>query len=269
MDLKILYETIPPWDWPKDAVRMFQEILDNHSADLSNRLLAAEMAGNLVVFNDALAKTLLSIVGNIDEPTELRARAAISFGAAFEHVDLYEFEDPEDIVLSEGMVRKVQESFKKFYYDAGCPKEVRRRILEAAVRVQLDWHSAAVRAAFAGGDENWQCTAVFCMQYIQGFDEQILEALESENPDIRYEALVAAGCWELAKAWPTIARLAADPHIDKTMLMAVIDAAANIGLPESVTLLAKLLYSDDDDIVDAAHEALGMLEGDKFDDMID
>lgn len=269
MDLKILYDTVPPWDWPKDAGRMFQEILDNHSADLSDRLLAAKMAGNLVVFNDALAKTLLSIVGNNDEPIELRARAAISFGPALEHVDLYEFEDPEDIVLSEGIVREVQESFKKYHYDAGFPKEVRRRILEAAVRAPLDWHSAAVRAAFASGDENWQCTAVFCMQFIQGFDEQIFEALESESPDIRYEALLAAGRWELAKAWPAIARLVADPHIDKTMLLAAIDAAANIGLPESVALLEKLVYSDDEDIVDAAHEALGLLEGGEFSDSID
>jgi hypothetical protein len=98
MDLKILYDTIPPWDWPKDAARMFQEILDNHCADLSDRLLAAEMAGDLVVFNDALAKTLFLIVGNKDEPIELRARAASSFGPALEHVDLYEFDDPDDIV---------------------------------------------------------------------------------------------------------------------------------------------------------------------------
>lgn len=264
MDLKILYDTIPPWDWPKDAAEIFQEIIDNHSADLSDRLLAAEMAGNLVVFNDTLAKTLLSVLGNNDEPTELRARAAISFGPAFEHVDLYEFDDPDDIILSEEMVREVQVSFKKFYNDEGFPKEVRRRILEAAVRAPQDWHSASVRAAFAGGDENWQCTAVFCMRFIEGFDQQILEALESEKPDIRYEALLAAGNWELAKAWPAVARLVADPDIDKTMLLAAIDAAANIGLPESVAFLEKLLYSDDEDIADAAHEALGMLEDDEF-----
>jgi hypothetical protein len=45
------------------------------------------------------------------------------------------------------------------------------------------------------------------MQFIQGFDKQILEALENENPNICYEELVAAGQWELAKAWPSIARL--------------------------------------------------------------
>jgi hypothetical protein len=269
MDLKIFYDTIPPWDWPKDVGKIFQETLDNHLADLSDRLLAAEMTGNLVVFNDALAKTLLSIVNNSDEPIELRARAAISFGPALEHVDLYGFEDPDDIVLSEEIVGEIQASFKKFCYDADIPKEVRRHILEAAVRAPQDWHSAAVSAAFASGDEKWQCTAVFCMQFIEGFEQQILEALESESQDIRYEALLAAGNWELAKAWPSIARLFSDPGIDKTMLFAVIDAAANIGLPEAVNPLEKLMYSDDDDIVDAANEALAMLEGGEFDDVYD
>lgn len=65
-----------------------------------------------------------------------------------------------------------------------------------------------------------------------------------------------------------VTKQAADPHIDKTTL-AVIDAATEIGLHESVTFLRKLLYADDDDIVDAAHEALGLLEGDEFDDAFD
>ena len=112
MDLQILYDTIPPWDWPKNTDRMFQEILDNQSGDLSQRLLAAEMAGDLVVFNDTLAKTLLAIAGNNDESIELRARAAISFGPAFEHVDLYGFDHPDDRVLSETIFREVQFSGK-------------------------------------------------------------------------------------------------------------------------------------------------------------
>lgn len=53
------------------------------------------------------------------------------------------------------------------------------------------------------------------------------------------------------------------------MLLAVINAAANIGLPEAVSPLEKLQYSDDDDIVDAANEALAMLEGGEFDDVYD
>jgi hypothetical protein len=44
IDLKMLYYMVPAWDWPKDAGKMFQEIFDNRTADLSDRLLAAEMA---------------------------------------------------------------------------------------------------------------------------------------------------------------------------------------------------------------------------------
>ena len=52
-------------------------------------------------------------------------------------------------------------------------------------------------------------------------------------------------------------------------MLAAIDAAANIGLPEAGHTLAQLLNSDDDDIVDAAHEALAMLTEDVFDDEYD
>ncbi len=269
MDLKTLYDTVPPWDWPKDAGKMFQEILDNRTTDQSDRLLAAEMAGNLMVFNDALAKTLLSIVDNSDEPVELRARATMSFGSAFEHVDLFEFENPDNIILSEEFFREVQASFKKFFYDTGFPEEVRRRILDVAVRVPLEWHSSAVQAAYASGNAKWQRTAVFCMQFIQGFDQQILEALENKDPDIRYEALLAAGNWGLTEAWPSIIQLLFDPGVEKTMQLAAIDAAVNIDLPEVVNSLGMLLDSDDDDIVDAVHEALAMLEGDEFEDEYD
>ena len=45
-------------------------------------------------------------------------------------------------------------------------------------------------------DESYRLTAVFCMRFIQEFAEQIVEALESETPDIHYEAVCAAGNWK-------------------------------------------------------------------------
>ena len=42
-------------------------------------------------------------------------------------------------------------------------------------------------------DEAWRLTAVFCMRFIRGFEEQILEALKSQHPDIHHEAVLAAG----------------------------------------------------------------------------
>ena len=123
MNLKKIYD-MPPWDWPEDAGRIFKDILDDRSADPSERLLAAEMAGNLVVMDNELAKALIAVVDNNDEMEEMRSRAVISLGPALEHAEIYEFDDAEDIVLSEEVFQKVQALLRKIYYDAGvqCPK---------------------------------------------------------------------------------------------------------------------------------------------------
>ncbi len=266
MDLQTIYDTIPPWEWPKDTGKMIHNLLDDRSATPSERLLATKMAGNLVVFNDELATTLLSIVSNSDEVEVLRSKAAISFGPAFEHADLYEFDDPSDIILSADIFREAQTLFKEFFYNDAFPKDVRRNILEAAVRAPLDWHSEAVNAAFTNEDESWQLTAVFCMYFLQGFEQQIIEALQSDNLDIRYQALLAAGNWGLEKAWPSVAAVLSDPAIEKNLLLANIEAAASIGLSEAIDPLLRLLDSDDNDVIDAASEALAMLDEHEFDD---
>ena len=91
--------------------------------------------------------------------------------------------------------------------DTNVPKEVRRRILEASVRAPQDWHQNAIREAYSSGDESWRLTAVFCMRFVRGFNDQILEALEAENQDIHYQAVCAAGNWEVDAAWSHIASL--------------------------------------------------------------
>jgi hypothetical protein len=61
MDLKILKAT-PPWDWPKGAGKQFLGILRDKKASPSARLLAAELTGDYTVFNDELARALLTIL---------------------------------------------------------------------------------------------------------------------------------------------------------------------------------------------------------------
>src|SRR5271155_679174 len=80
IDLKALRDT-PPWDWPRDAGQRFHQVLTDSRAGESDRLMAAKLAGNFTVINDALSDDLLAIVSSGGEPDELRARAAISFGA--------------------------------------------------------------------------------------------------------------------------------------------------------------------------------------------
>jgi len=268
MDLKTLKD-IPPWEWPEDADKMFLEILRDDQADVSDRVLAAELAGDFTVINDELADALLSILRSGDESEELRGKAVISLGPALEHADTNEFEDPEDVPISEETFSRIQESLRKLYMDAGAPKEVRRRILEASVRAPQDWHQGAVRAAYSSDDEDWKLTAVFCMRFVRGFDDQILESLDSENPEIHYEAVCAAGDWAVDEAWPHIAALVASEETEKPLLLAAIDAVAGIRPQEASEILGDLTDSDDEDIVDAAFEAMAMAGGpsdDEFDD---
>jgi len=45
MNIKTLKD-IPPWQWPKTAGNMFLDVLHEDQADASDRLLAAELAGD-------------------------------------------------------------------------------------------------------------------------------------------------------------------------------------------------------------------------------
>jgi hypothetical protein len=255
MDLKTLLDT-PPWEWPRDAGQMFRKILVDKQADESNRLIAAELAGDLVVMNDDLAGTLLAIVGSAEEPEQLRAKAAISLGPVLEQADLDGFEDPDDVPITERTFRNIQASLKKMYLDNRTSKELRRRILEASVRAPKPWHQDAIRDAYSSGDKEWMLTAVFSMQWVSGFDNQILAALTSADPEIQYEAVVAAGNWGLDAAWDHIVELVDDPHTPKPLLLAAISAVGNIRPAEAGIILVDLADSEDEEIAEAAAETM-------------
>ena len=257
MNIKTLKD-IPPWQWPENAGKMFLDVLQDDHADVSDRLLAAELAGDSMVTNDDLADVLLSILCNPREPDGIRGQAAISLGPALEYADMDGFEDPDDVPITEQMFRKIKETLHKLYMDAQTPKEVRRPVLEASARAPDNWHKDAVAVAYHSEDEDWKLTAVFCMQFIRGFDKQILESLKSQNSDIHYHAVCAAGNWEIDAAWPHIAALVTSEGTEKELLLAAIEAAAFILPHKSSEILHPLLDSDDEDIVDAVYEALAM-----------
>ena len=160
MDIKLLKD-IPPWEWPKDAGRMFLEILNSDKADESDRLLAAELAGDFTVINDELVDALLSILSNRDEPELLQGQAVISLGPILEH----------------------------FHTD---------------------------------------------------------------------QAVCAAGNWEVSAAWSHIKGLVTPEDTEKSLLLAAIGALACIRPQEARDILVDLTTLNDEDIVEAAYEAMAM-----------
>jgi hypothetical protein len=259
MDIETLLN-IPPWEWPKDAGKIFEKALTDKQAKESDRLIAAELAGDLVVMNNRLADGLMLVLRSAAEPEVLRAKAAVSFGPVLEESDTSGFDDPEDVPISERTFRKIQDLLEKLYFDESVPKEVRRRILEASVRAPEEWHSKAISAAYSSGDREWMLTAVFSMRWVRGFDDQILEALENPDPEIHYEAVLAAGNGELEAAWPHMVALIEDARTPKPLLIAAINAVSTIRPHEARSVLEDLTDSDDEDIADAAQEAIGMAE---------
>ena len=254
---------IPPWEWPSNADKIILETLCGEKASDSDRLLAVELAGDSTVICDDLAEALLSTLGSEGQPDNLRGQAAIAFGPALEYAFLeYEFgddfEDPDEVPITEPMYNRIQETLQRLYLDENAPKIVRRRILEASVRAPQDWHQNAVRDAYTRDDEDWKLTAVFCMQFIRGFEKQILESLSSEDPNILFEAVCGAGNWEINAAWPYVVAFITGEETEKDLLLSAIESAVLIRPNEAPEILGPLLDSEDEDIVDTVHEALAM-----------
>jgi hypothetical protein len=266
MDLKSLTH-MPPWQWPEQAGKALLAVLRDEKAAESDRRLAAELAGDVTVMDDDIARVLISIVENSAMSEGIRGCAAISLGPALEEADLDGFDDADNPpAVTEPTFRRIREFLRQGYADLSMPDEVRRRILEASVRAPQNWHRAAIRTAFARDDEQWQLTAAFCMQFVEGLEDQIEEALHSTNPDIYYAAVVASGNWGVQAAWPHVAALLTSGSTDRSLLLAAIAAAPGFRQGDAAEVLADLLDSDDEEIVSAVEEALAMAKGLSEDD---
>jgi len=122
------------------------------------------------------------------------------------------------------------------------------------------WHGDAIATALRSDAPAWRVTAIFAMRWVEGFEQEVLEALDADDPAIRYQAVCAAASWELDGAWPHIERVLSDPAADKALLIAAIEAASSIRPADAPTLLADLTHSDDEDIREAVSEAMLMAE---------
>jgi len=227
----------------------------------SDRMIAVELAGNFVVVNDELVAELVSVVADAGASQELRARAVIALGPALESGDTDGFDEDYGAPISERCYLETNQALRELFRDAELPKDVRRRILEASVRAPQDWHREAIRDAYASADEDWKLTAVFAMEFVPGFDDEILEALASENDEIEFQAIYAAGAWGLDAAWRHVSGILASDCDDKALLLAAIEAVASIRPEEAGMALVDLMDHDDEDVVEAAHEAMAMADG--------
>jgi len=271
MNIRALADT-PPWEWPRTAGAEILGMLRNPEASEADRLLAADMAGELVVMNDLLAGELLRVLADPREGDDLRATAAISLGPALEEAYLQDEDDPESLAVSESTLQKARVALRTAYIDPAVPREVRRCALEASVRSPEPWHPAAVRAAYYDGDVDWRLTALFCMRYVSGFESEIMEGLENDSSEILYQAVHAAKEQEIDSAWPLIQRLVLlaseggslapdNPDTEIPLLMAAMEAVAVLRPLEARDTIMELTEVDNEEISEVALEILDMIDG--------
>jgi hypothetical protein len=260
MDLKRL-NAILSWKWPKDAHDKILSVLTDHKALPSDRLLAAKMASDYAVFSDTIAYALLNIAKNPKSNIPLRCQAVESLGPPLERFDIYSDDEFDKASISEEIFNFLQKSLRKLYLNGDIPEKVRRRSMEASVHAPQGWHQNAVRAAYFCRDPDWKITSVFCMSYVKGFDDLIIESLHTENQNILYYAVRAAGNWSVDRAWPHMAALVQSKKTSKPILLAAIDAVVYIRPHMTSKILRSLTFSKDQEIVDAANKALFLAAG--------
>ena len=75
MDVYSLVET-PPWEWPAGANDEILRVLRDQEAAEGERLVAAELAGDLNLLDDVLAEELLRILADPGETENILPREA-------------------------------------------------------------------------------------------------------------------------------------------------------------------------------------------------
>lgn len=259
MDIRLL-DLDAPWDWPESAGAALLRALTDEGTKPDERLLAAELAAEVTVINDEIAEALLAIAGRSDAPEELRGQAAISLGPSLEYQDTMdpELDADEESLLSEEVVGRIQASLRRLCADEDAPRDVRRRALEASTRSPREWHRQAILDAYGSEDEGWRLSAVFAMRWVHGFEAQVLEALASDDLEVQYEAVCAAGSWALDEAWPHVAGLVGSEDTEKELRLAAIEASVQIRPMEAAAILYELTESEDEDVAAVAQEAISM-----------
>jgi HEAT repeat protein len=187
-----------------------------------------------------------------DENPLVRAAAVATLGRFIQAGELEEF--------NHELSRKAETLVADYYRDYKQDLEVRRRALEAISHCSHEAVSDMIREAYYSDDELMQISAVFAMGCT--FDEQwkdIVQAeLDSEIPELRFEAVRAAGQLEMAEAVPELTEAAFDE--DYEIQLMAIWSLGEIGTQEAQRVLNNVveiaIEKDDDELITAAEEAL-------------
>lgn len=188
-----------------------------------------------------------------DAQPEVRAASATALGRFILAGEVGDLPEDETAIAQQAVIGILQN-----------PKElveVQRRALEAIANCSHPIVKGAIREAYNSPEQAMRVSAVYAMGRTcdERWHDVVLDELESDDAEMRYEAARAAGELELMDAVPKLARLLLEE--DREILAVTVTALGEIGGKEAVRILEALVEKaedeEDDDLLQAAEDALG------------
>ncbi len=182
--------------------------------------------------------------------------------------------------LPEEDFRRVYDYLTRLIEDESRSLDERRYAVEALSFYHDPHVLDVIEQAYHHPEKQMRISAVFAMGRngnLRRWEDYILEALYSTDPDLEFEAVRAAGNARVERANRQLMRIAADPT-DKELRMAAIWSLGQLGLEESFETLDDLRFDFDPEIREVAEVAfdewmiysqLGAFDDDLDDDFFD
>jgi HEAT repeat protein len=195
----------------------------------------------------------LIAVAQRDDNTEVRAAALTDLGR---FILLGELGD-----LPESKTVKAQNIALKLYNDLTQPVDVRRRALEAIANCGHDSVTNAIKQAYRSSNRQMQISAVFAMGRTcdEQWEDIVLQELQSEDAEMRYEAARAAGELELLDAVPALSQLVFEE--DREISEMAVWSLGEIGGREALRVLNAAMEqaeaAADEEMIEAVEDAIG------------
>jgi HEAT repeat protein len=146
------------------------------------------------------------------------------------------------------------------YHNAREDVNVRRRVIESIAYFDRPEVAAMIEAAYQHDEDIMRISAVFAMgrSADERWSELVIDELDRDDPQMRYEAARACGELRVSEAVPMLSKMVIDPDLE--VKLAAVWALGQIGGQEAQRVLEICLEQGDEALQDAAEEALAEMD---------
>ena len=189
-----------------------------------------------------------------DEHEQVRTAAALALGRFAVRAELGELAERDAIRIKEGLLDVIRNELEPSF-------DVRRRVIEAVAPFGIEEVRQLILESYESANETMRASALYAMGQNAHVSwlPYIREEMESESPEVRFEAAGAAGRMGEERLIPALARMGAEDASE--VQNAVVTALSAIGGPTAQRVLRRFLQHADEHYRELALDALENVQG--------